>query len=143
MIVKFSSLYKNYLKGENRIKIIFFLAFLIIFLSQYYGRKILWIMIISGALAIIQLYFIIKQMRYIEKFDYIFLRLEDTKFKIINDSIMINKVKKCNMDDKVIEIIDFSNKRYTISLKWIEENKREYVIDYFDKIRKNIKKKTK
>lgn len=143
MIVKFSSLYKNYLKGENRIKIIFFLAFLIIFLSQYYGRKILWIMIISGVLSIIQLYFIIKQMRYIEKFDYIFLRLEDTKFKIINDSIMINKVKKCNMDDKVIEIIDFSNKRYTISLKWIEENKREYVIDYFDKIRKNIKKKTK
>lgn len=132
MIIKYNKSHKKNMISDIITKFIQLLCTVLFFISQLFGNRRPFLLFVFASVSVILLYLLV--FKFISIYKKVYVVIEDNKLTLDNKSVTPKEIHSISITETFISFKIRKYKSFVINLRWVDEDDKVYLTDYFYKL---------
>lgn len=132
MIIKYNKSHKKNMISDIITKFIQLLCTVLFFISQLFGNRRPFLLFVFASVSVILLYLLV--FKFISIYKKVYVVIEDNKLTLDNKSVTPKEIHSISITETFVSFKIRKYKSFVINLRWVDEDDKVYLTDYFYKL---------
>lgn len=132
MIIKYNKSHKKNMISDIITKFIQLLCTVLFFISQLFGNRRPFLLFVFASVSVILLYLLV--LKFISIHKKVYVVIEDNKLTLDNKSVTPKEIHSISITETFVSFKIRKYKSFVINLRWVDEDDKVYLTDYFYKL---------